>query len=741
MTKDFVKAGRGGNALPAPNTGVARFDGNIQQASSGKYVPQLQPINFAPFESYAKEMNAVANLGEGMFNATVKTVIASEIANKSSRDAYLASIETDDIVQTNRIYNENKAEGGDPEALAYKLGEYRDGKKAEMPPEIQPYYEASFNKRAAVTTVNAQNEFFQKTQEDNGKSLEATQKIIKEDIFKNPVPTTEIEVQAYQDKLSKYRATVQSRVDNKYITPEQGVLEMKSFQKDIVTQGYKAQLDHMDPDQRAKTIYAFSKTKDLPAGLNLKDREDITQELTAYDTQITSVKKQAFAEESATAALKQARQNANLEIRVSRGEATYDEIVKAEQNREITPEKKVSLFKALDSGTEKKVKESESLQKLDRVFKGADFIDPKNTDDKKTVDLGYERGVKPQLELLQNDPAAQKTLITNYVNAMGVVPSQVQSQIRGNMRGGTVEDKVFYADLVGRIQETKPQALDDFDDKDVAQAVMIDQLVKSGTPNEDAVKKVEDITNSITPGRIELLKQEFQDMQKATGKTSTERNSVTVQHVADIFDEGVFSRDAKLPDRQLGVETAAVNDYNRLYETWYLNTNGNSDLARQQADRAFKSSWGTTAVNGQAKQLTKYPIEQAYPMLSAEELKGALVKDLKTLPEYKDIESDKVFLQYDKGTAREWGKASPTYKVLIQNKDGLFEPIADGTQSRWAPDYKKIVEDKRVEAENVARLMREKNMTSQDAKQAMIDQKARDRMKAAGEQIKNLIVN
>lgn len=734
MTKQFIGQNKSSPNVGLPNQGVARFDGNIQQASSGKYAPSLQPVNFAPVaQSYIEEMNAVANVGEGIYNATVQTGLQSLALEKQSRDAYLASVESDDIVQTNRIYNENMLAGNDPEALATKLGEYRDGKKAQMPEDIQPYYEGSFNKRAAVLTVKSQDAFFQKTQNDNKASLESTQKLIRDDIFKNPLPKTEIEVQAYQDKLTKFQATLQSRVDNGFITPEDATLQQKQFQKDVVTAGYKAQLDTMGPNARAKTIYALSKAKDLPAGLNLQDRQDITNELTAYSDQLDSVKKKAFAEENAAAALDKARQAANLEIKVSRGEATYDEVAQAEQRQLISPEKKVSLFKSLDNETEKRVKESESLQKVARALKGQDYIDPKDADDKKAVDLAYTKGVEPQIAASQ-DSAAQKTLITNYVSAMGIVPSSLQGKIRGVMRGGSVQDKVFYADLVGRIQESKPQALDDFDDKDVAQAVMIDQLVKSGTPNEEAVKKVEDIANNITPGRIEILKQEFSDKQKAAGKTATDRNAATISHVRNLFDTGFFSTDASLPDRQLGIENAAVNDYNRLYETWYLNTNGNDDLAKQQADRAFKASWGTTAVNGQSKQLTKYPIEQAYPMLNTDEIKDSLVKDLQSLPEYKDIDKNKVFLQYDNRTAREWG-SQPSYRVLILNKDGVIEPIPDPSKSRWKPDYKKAVEDKRVNAEMDARLARDKGMTSNEVKQEQKDAASRQRVIDAGKKI------
>jgi hypothetical protein len=693
----------------------------------------LQPIDFTPANRYIEQMTAVANVGEGIFNAAVKVKAISDQSEKSARDAYLANVETDDIVQTNRIYNENAAEGNDPEALATKLGEYRDGKRDAMPKEIQPYYQQSFDKRAAVLTVKSQDAFFQKSQADSKASLENAQKIISDDIFTNPLPSSEIEAQAYEDKITKFRATVQSRIDHGFITPEEAQLEQKGFQKNLIIAGYKTQLEKLGPNARGKTIYALQQSKTLPAGLNVNDKEDIVKQLSAYSDTIESTKKQAFAAENAAAALQKSRMNADLEIRVDRGEATYEEVQQAESKQQITPEKKVSLFKSLDNHAEKKIKESEAIQKVARTLDGKDYIDPKNPDDKKAVDLAYTKAVEPQMAGMQ-DPAAQKSLVTNFVQMTGIVPESLRGKMRGVFRGGNVQDKVFYADLVGRIQETKPQALDDFDDKDITQAVMIDQLVKSGTPNEEAVKKVEDITNNITPGRIEILKAEYQDMKKAQGTDATSRNATTISHVTDLFDEGVFSRNATLPDRQLGVESAAVNDYDRLYETWFLNTNGNADIAKQQADRAFKNSWGTTSINGQEKQLTKYPVEQAYPLLDTPTLKKSLVSDLKTLPEYKDIADDKVFLQYDSRTAREWGN-QPSYRVLILNKDGVLEPIPDPAKSRWKPDYKKAVEDKRVNAEMDARLAREKGINSNEFKQEQKDAASRQRVKDAGAKI------
>jgi len=685
MTKTRITQRTTNNPTNLPASGVVRFDGNIQAASRGSFAPQLQPIRFTPGGEYLEQMNAVADLGEGIFNATAKIAVASQRAKEAERNAYLANVETDDIVQTNRIFNENKLQGNDPELLTKRLEEYRNGKMSSMPQDVQPYYQQSFDKRAATLTVKSQDQFFKKVQNDSQKSLEAAQELVGDDIFKNPAPSTEIEAQHYEDKITKYQSILQARIDQGFITPEEGAVIQKDFQKNLITVAYKNQLQAMDSNQRANAILELQKSKKLPAGLSIEDKNDIVAKLNAYNSTVDSIETKANAQQKAEQELNLARQAADLEIKVNRGEATYEDVLEAEQSETITPAKKVALFKKLDDEKDKVVKESLSLRKVYGAMNGSDFIDPKNTDDKKAVDLVYTKVLSPQIDAIE-DPAVKKSTIANYVNSVGVVPETLRGKMRGVFRGDDVEQKVFYADLVGRIQETKPQALDDFDNKDITQAIMIDEMVKAGTPNEQAVEKVANITSGLNKGRLEILEEDFKELVEDKGTNVTINSYKVINTVRDIFDEGVLSINASLPDTQLGVEAAAINDYKRLYKTWYLSTNGDAELAEKQAKLALKRTWGTTAINGQSKQLTKFPIEIAYPNMPAKEIKKDLMKDLKSLPEYKDLADDDVIIQWDTRTAREF-KQYPSYRVLIFNKDGVLEPIADENLARWKPDY------------------------------------------------------
>lgn len=687
MTKNRITRNTSNSPLNQPSQGVARFNGDVRSASYGKSVTPLQPIKFTAGGEYMEQMNAVADLGVGIFNATAKVAAASEAAKNAERDAYLANVESDDIVQTNRLYNENTLTGNDPKELTTKLGEYKAGKMANMPDEIKPHYAQSFDKRAAVLTTRSQDAFFKKAKKDSGASLAASQEIIKEDIYKNPSPTTEIEAKHFEEKIAKYSATLQSRVSQGFLTPEEAVLEQRDFQKELITTGYKAQLQDMDANQRANAILALQETKTLPNGVTVEDKADIVAKLNAYDSTIKSIETKATALKNADEELQTSREAADLEIGINRGETTYEDVVRAEQDKTITPAKKVQLFKQLDANLKKTVEESRFIQKVSKVLRGEGFIDPKNTDDKKAVDLTYEKVLMPTIDAAQ-DPAAKKQIITNFVDKLGIVPEKLRGKMRGVFRGDDVEQKVFYADLVGRIQDTKPQALDDFDTKDITQAIMINEMVEAGTPNEQAVAKVQNLTEGINAGRLEILREDFKNLVEDKGTGVKINSQKIINQVKDVFGEGVFTFNPASGNTQLSVESHAIAEYKALYETWYLNTSGDANLAKKQAQKAIKRNWGVTGVNNKSRQLTKYPIEDQYLGMSSKDIKTELMGDVRQIAGLKNIGPDEVFIQWDpRITAAEAGNY-PRYRVLAINEEGVLDPVLfEGKDNLWRPDY------------------------------------------------------
>lgn len=648
---------------------IPRFEAQINNPGAA---PILRMDARPAFDSAIQMFNTIADAGDGMANAVFRLGLQSQKALDKEKDAYLANVEVDDIVKTNEIYNQNAAEGNQPEKLAERLDGYMQGKMQELPESIRPLYQQSFQKRAAVLTVKSQDEFYQQTEINAKKSLMASLDIVKEDIFSNPTPKTEIEVQSYQEKLAKYNAILDTQVKHNYITSEEAILNQKEFRKDLIVTSFKSSLEGLSDDQRSKAILKISKM-DIE-GLDVNEKQKVVNQLNAFDNQMRAVNEQAFAKEKAEQELNKARKAADLEIRTSRGQAGYDEITRMEQNRTISPDQKASLFKMLDAKNKERMADAAKLEKVAQALQGNGYLDPK--DDKEAIDFTYINAVKPQMQGLA--PDAQKEMLVNFVNKVGVVPDQMQSQLRGVFRGGNPEAKVFYADLVGRIQEAKPEALDDIEDKDIAQAVMINELVKSGTPNLEAVARVEDMQKSINPARLQILKTELSE---ARGKsTVADRLAKAKKPFSNMF--GIAP---SLPDDpQLGYNQALLNDYERTYESWYNYTNGDAKIAEDQTKKSLNRLWGVSEING-SKRLVKYPVEKAYPNIEPAELRKKLVDDVKAIKKYKDINEEDILIQDTMDTARLWNTGTPTYRVIVKNKDGVFENVFDNDLDAWTP--------------------------------------------------------
>lgn len=690
---------------------IPRFNPQVNSVGT---VPIIKP-DFSPaFESAQQLWNKAANVGDGIANATAKLATAMNRAQATERDAYLADLETADILQTNRIYNENAMAGNDPELLSEKLKGYMDGRLENLPDNIRPFYQKSFEKRAAVMAVKSQDEFFRQTEINAKKSMSASLDLLKEDIFLNPLPKTEIERQSYQDKLVKFNANLQSQIDHNFITAEEADLTKRDLKKDLVVATYKSSMQGLSDDARAKAILKLQNSN--IEGLNINEKQEVIGRLSAFDGQMRSVREQAFAKEKAEQELAKARKAAELEIKVSRGEADYEEVVRMEQNRIISPDQKASLFRALDVKNKEKMEQMAQLEKVAGALQGTAYLDPKDAQDKKAIDFTYQNAVKQQMAGLE--PEAQKSMLLNYIEKVGVVPTSVQATLRGVFRGANPNDKVFYADLIGRIQETKPQALDDIEDKDIAQAVMINELVKSGTPNLEAVARVEDMQKSLNPARISLLKEELKEAR------GTQTLADKLDRAKKTFSDSFFSFSPTLPsDPQLGYNQALINDYERTYDSWFIYTNGDAKIAEEQTKKALGRLWGETTINGRSR-LVKYPIEKAYPNIDPAELRNKLVSEVKSIPKYKDIDESEIILQDTIETARLWNTGQPTYRVVVKNKDGVFESVMDGDMDAWTPGkagelQKEIALRKRNEAVSFAGGMTDKPVSLESTLQLM----------------------
>lgn len=693
---------------------IPRFSQNIQVSPSRNFSPQLDTVNFN--RSYLEHLNAISNLGKDIFNATKVIADKAERTKQAAEQATLADIAVGDIVQTNRIYNENKLQGNNPEMLAKRLEDYRDSKAANMSEELTDFYRQDFDRRAATLVVKSQNEFYKQAQDETAQSLESAQQIIKDDIFKNPLPTTEIGFEHYENSIAKFQSILKARVEQNFITEEEAILDEKEFKKDLFTQAYKADLASLpDEASRAQSILDLHNSKEQIFDLNEKDKEDVIKKLHAYNNTISNIEEKAASAKTLQIKQENAKLAADLEIQAINDEITYEDVLAAEEQGIITPNKRVSLYRILDNNKENFKTNNEDINRVFDAYTGNVFLDPKNNNDKKAVDLAYSKVIVPELEKVE-DLAARKQLITNFVSATGIVPETLRGEFRGVFRGDNVDQKVFYADLIGRLRQVKPQAIQDFDDADVLQGVMIHDMVRAGTSNEKAVEKVEAMTTGLTSQETSILKDTMRNYWSDKGNATDQQNYI-ISEMLDEFDTNwFFSLDASLPKKgkvpffkevvtQAGIETAITRDYKNAFEVYYMSSKGDVNLATKLTKEKLLVDWGVTDINGTSKQLTKYPIEKEYAMMDASNrhnygpdtkyLKQELLSDLKQISEYSNIKAEDVFLIGDEQTGREkYGGLNPSYKVMIFNESGQLEVPIDENYRRWTPDINKFKKEK-----------------------------------------------
>ena len=94
---------------------IPRFEAQINSPGAA---PILRMDAQPAFDSAIQMFNTIADAGDGMANAVFRLGLQSQRALDTEKDAYLASVEVDDIVKTNEIYNQNASEGNQPEKLA-----------------------------------------------------------------------------------------------------------------------------------------------------------------------------------------------------------------------------------------------------------------------------------------------------------------------------------------------------------------------------------------------------------------------------------------------------------------------------------------------------------------------------------------------------------------------------------------------------------------------------------------------
>jgi hypothetical protein len=425
----------------------------------------------------------------------------------------------------------------------------------------------------------------------------------------------------------------------------------------------------------------------------------------------------ARAERAADKAAEVKRQNflSDLEIQVSRGQASYEAIEAARDQGMLEPRERTRLTLMVDRLQADEAKDHARIDRVSSVIGGAGVLDPSSAEDKKSVDAYYRGVIAPAIAGQPANVAFEE--IARFSGKTGIVPTEAQGMIRGSLRAGDDQRAYGAADLVDRLERVNPQILNDFGAEDIALGKTIMAHVKSGASAQDAVTRA----------------------RAALALPAAERKAITERYKADKLPAANQSwlgseatRGTFLGSLPKDIPPALSGEFEDKTKFAFENmTGGNIDAAREFAMSELKRVWAVSQVGGRARWM-KYAPEAIYAPQGGgewidEQLKADVGDFLKTKaaadPAAASAAPKKIepFLVADNQTAREvsarTGQPQPTYQIWHVKEDGTLERINDTSGNlRFAPNYAQSPAGKKAHAEvteDVTRLRAERAQTAE----------------------------
>lgn len=398
------------------------------------------------------------------------------------------------------------------------------------------------------------------------------------------------------------------------------------------------------------------------------DWDDLTTtpELEALQQQAAKFLVESEAKAQADIDQKNALVASDLEISVSRNEATYRDIDNATRAGIIKPAKRTQMYKQLDNNAKTVNKTAENLTRVQTSIAMGIPLDPTSKEDKAGVEQMWQATL-PTIDV--RDPTSFANSAVSFVQSTGILPASLKGNLSAFSRSGDPEQASQAADIIGRLQDVSSPALNDLTKESYAFGLSVSSLVKGGVDKERAV----DIARKNAFG---LTEQEKSTVRLVLKGASTENESFLNEKL-DEFDPGIFTAQ---PD----LSPVMQAEFEVLLEDLVPFTGGNIDVARQMAWQNMRNVWSATSVNG-GLQVMKYAPEAIYGSPDGDNkwIKSQFDSEMTT----SGFDPEKTIIGTDVKTARE---KMPSYPVFSVDENGIAVPALDENNLpiRWRPEFK-----------------------------------------------------
>jgi hypothetical protein len=265
------------------------------------------------------------------------------------------------------------------------------------------------------------------------------------------------------------------------------------------------------------------------------------------------------------------------------------------------------------------------------------------------------------------DPSQKRDTIVNFIDQSKIIPEDVNGLIRTTTRHGTADQKAWAADLISKIEDRAPEAMNDFTAEDVTYSKSMANMLRYGLSPQEAVERLKDEFDPRKEDVIKLRKQAFKDVIK--------NQNIRADIRAAIGSNGWFDS-VDFPNNK-NITDAMTADYRNIYEQEYIRC-GDPVIAKESANTLIKKTYGVSKINGR-KEIMPFAPEQYYslPNTDNEWMRKQLIDTVKSLDNYKQIEDKNIGIVADSLTALDIkSKQRPTYKITVRTDQG-YEILRD----------------------------------------------------------------
>lgn len=330
---------------------------------------------------------------------------------------------------------------------------------------------------------------------------------------------------------------------------------------------------------------------------------------------------------------------------------------------------------------QQEIKKQQAISNIESSLNGDMIVDYKNKKEMAAVDNYYREKVEPLLE--NASPEERAAAITEFAGQFKVLPTSIRAMLRTTGKSGTVEQQAFAGDLINRIAETTPDALDSIPDTEQRYAIMVGDSIRNGLSPEEAVQRAKTQVDPFNEKITQERKKELTNIKK-TYNPETRITSILDQsswwyggaNSPELEGEEVVLEKDGIT-RKVNLSDQAIADYQDIFETEYLYT-GDEEIAKKSAASIFQRTYGVTGVNG-GQRIVRYPPEKYYAVKGLDNswMREQLISEVKSLPQYKDATQDDVILVPDSITARESSQGKPSYVINVKQPDGSYDVVRD----------------------------------------------------------------